>query len=785
MTKNISKLSRWVDRSTSQSISGSYTYVPISTGGGGTTDLTNYYTKTQVDASFYTNNYIDASFYTKNYIDASFYSKDESDGRFVNVTGDTMTGDLTFQDIGDGIIFGDGDSKIYEGSDDQLWIDLAGATKLRLATTYLDLYNNNGPRLVKESTSATNPIYSIGSNTSFGIGGVNGDYVSIIADSVEGIRVTSNTNLADYLESKTDSYVSGFTGEGYYLGKNGNEYDLEIDNLRVRGKLNAYELILNKIRATNGALWVSDAVEADGIDGSAGFYWDSDKGFYAFTVAEGLNTLSASDAIRSQQFLGNNVHQLDYFVEDSIDSSIWISAAPTNRNDGGSAAGEMGMTNIDADTFLDLAWGYEIETDYASKQYWKTNDFAIRGKGMLNMNFQWTLTDWDSNATIEWQVFDSNDSSISELYFTLATNEGWSGSITLKDSFNGDPSCYIKFNNYSTDEVDMYVYLEEGMITTLEDLTTAEVDVTGFTFVRMGNKGITNRQGAIYITANDSEAPYIEVLDGMTGHEIGTNERKARIGNLDGLTWNGTDTSSYGLYSSNTYLTGSIYSYGGYFLQIEEATFKTDGDAYGIKINGGHIWEDDKNADDGYVLINMKGYDGGTTKYRRTAIGDGKGNQCWYVNGKSADAGFGINHLIYTKFSDTAQFLDDVSINADLAVTGNIKDPTLSGTTTHTGGVINKVATTTSSSYTLTTSDYMLKFNYATTGGTVYLPTTRNTGQTYIVSNPRPLSMTLNGNSRNFISDGAPPNNTFTLGAYESVMIIYDGADWVILTKYA
>lgn len=79
----------------------------------------------------------------------------------------------------------------------------------------------------------------------------------------------------------------------------------------------------------------------------------------------------------------------------------------------------------------------------------------------------------------------------------------------------------------------------------------------GMEFVRIGNTTDSNRQGSIYLTADDSGAPYIDVYDGIVSHSQFNTAPvlKVRLGKLTGITsptWGAL--SGYGLYS-----TGSIY----------------------------------------------------------------------------------------------------------------------------------------------------------------------------------------------------------------------------------
>lgn len=57
-----------------------------------------------------------------------------------------------------------------------------------------------------------------------------------------------------------------------------------------------------------------------------------------------------------------------------------------------------------------------------------------------------------------------------------------------------------------------------------------------------------------------------------------------------------------------------------------------------ISIVGNQIWENSENSDEGAVKINMKGYSGGLTKYRKLFIGDGKGGTLLSVIGSETGA---------------------------------------------------------------------------------------------------------------------------------------------------
>ncbi|GEM_PF-1049089 len=76
--------------------------------------------------------------------------------------------------------------------------------------------------------------------------------------------------------------------------------------------------------------------------------------------------------------------------------------------------------------------------------------------------------------------------------------------------------------------------------------------------VRIGSETDANRRGAVYITASDSGAPFIDVIDGVTNASL-AGKTKVRLGKLDGI----VDPSlgqlyGYGLYANAAYIKGKF-----------------------------------------------------------------------------------------------------------------------------------------------------------------------------------------------------------------------------------
>lgn len=105
------------------------------------------------------------------------------------------------------------------------------------------------------------------------------------------VLYTTNSDL------QSQTYVSGYAGSGFKLD-NSSENTLEVDNLKVRNKLSAYELEINEINSVNGGLIIS---AANGIPYSVAgtrFYFDEDGGANQIQFA-------VNDYIKAQIWTGS------------------------------------------------------------------------------------------------------------------------------------------------------------------------------------------------------------------------------------------------------------------------------------------------------------------------------------------------------------------------------------------------------------------------------------------------------------------------------------------------
>ena len=107
---------------------------------------------------------------------------------------------------------------------------------------------------------------------------------------------------------------------------------------------------------------------------------------------------------------------------------------------------------------------------------------------------------------------------------------------------------------------------------------SASAPQPGYEYVRIGNTTELDRQGSIYLTADDDNAPFIDVVDGLTAHsQFNTSGKiKVRMGKLDGVTtanpaFGTLDT--FGIYASGSvYIEGSINASNGKIAEFSIAS---------------------------------------------------------------------------------------------------------------------------------------------------------------------------------------------------------------------
>jgi hypothetical protein len=91
-------------------------------------------------------------------------------------------------------------------------------------------------------------------------------------------------------------------------------------------------------------------------------------------------------------------------------------------------------------------------------------------------------------------------------------------------------------------------------------VSSGSAPALGYEYAVVGSTSDTTRQGGLFLTADDSGAPFMDIYDGVAAHsDFNTNSKtKVRLGKLTGITdpFFGT-LSGYGLHTSRAYLNGA------------------------------------------------------------------------------------------------------------------------------------------------------------------------------------------------------------------------------------
>jgi hypothetical protein len=225
------------------------------------------------------------------------------------------------------------------------------------------------------------------------------------------------------------------------------------------------------------------------------------------------------------------------------------------------------------------------------------------------------------------------------------------------------------------------VYTNYITVTVLTGSIYANMDL-----VQVGNSTDTTRQSIIYLTASDTNNPYIDMLAGVNDGNF-AGKAVVRLVNLCGITSSDLGSlSGDGLFSSNVYLTGKVvlpnagitndgnlassvrFYAGDTYANRDTAVFrvtqdgsltakgivefgtKADMSGANVSVSGPYIWENSFNGNGSGIYINMVGYNFGVTKFRNTYIGDGKGTAmittCGQLYTTYICGGLNVDHAI-------------------------------------------------------------------------------------------------------------------------------------------
>jgi hypothetical protein len=120
----------------------------------------------------------------------------------------------------------------------------------------------------------------------------------------------------------------------------------------------------------------------------------------------------------------------------------------------------------------------------------------------------------------------------------------------------------------------------------------------GYEYVRLGNTTTASRQGTIYLTSDDTNSPYIDIVTGITAHSDWntTGKVKMRMGRLSGITGN---TNEFGIFAGDGWGSGTrniIASNNNIALQNVPINFGYGAAVGSLASNGNINWKDSANS---------------------------------------------------------------------------------------------------------------------------------------------------------------------------------------------
>lgn len=380
-------------------------------------------------------------------------------------------------------------------------------------------------------------------------------------------KVVFNDNIRSHKDYITDGslsspeFASGFSGYGWRLDASTNTFT--IDYLVVRKMMMVYEMVINKIMATNGSLWVSNSSKIEKIH-QVNFIIPDRLQLINHTgeiskLVKDENDYIINDGIKPDQYYlsvypqlvnGSNLSSSTKLGTDKTKliprelhyiNSTEVQIRPINQGSeiahvitytqgegypinedviSSSFEAEVENTNVEIFTYLKYFANsyntipncYIIETDSEEYPMFREGDILRCQKYSLGAMKYYDaivllhIADRSYLIQIAESVFDK--------YTEFEYNEN-GNLIGYKEEYN--ETLYNKTNKTLNDKGE-YVYTsksyenEDGSYNGESSLGTVQ---EGDDLVQIGNVYNIDRQGALYLTATDDQGPYMDILDGV------------------------------------------------------------------------------------------------------------------------------------------------------------------------------------------------------------------------------------------------------------------------------
>lgn len=340
--------------------------------------------------------------------------------------------------------------------------------------------------------------------------------------------------IQEFITSPT--FVPGFLGEGFKIWVENGNWHIECDNLTVRQSMNVFEIIISKIRSVNGALVVSQS------NGKVGKVEEVNGGTqYKISFDDEYPTFQEHDLVRCQTF-GKPVTQDVY----PTDFTKW----------------ENSLTDT------------EVQSDALIFQPSVTGTISLHAVGSsqplitfpeMTLDVIGMPEDGSANLQIAYATGGSFNSEVITTNGLHTLPEKQCDNVVIFSSKNvtDKVSVFLKPKKVTRPSGTFYwveiAAIENTSIIVNKSEFNGVVPKVGDECVQMGNTQNPERQALIYITAQESGQPYIEILKGVNSKTLaGTN--RTRLGDLNNIQDSAFPVDyqphGSGLYSDNVWLKG-------------------------------------------------------------------------------------------------------------------------------------------------------------------------------------------------------------------------------------
>lgn len=430
--------------------------------------------------------------------------------------------------------------------------------------------------------------------------------------------ITVNQDIVAKGNIGSERFASGLTGYGWKMDADTNT--LTVDNLVVRKVMRVYEMVINKITATNGSIWVansskcSDSTKPVILDLSKPIKLNSFDWYLLgeqHTIVENTNLANATSIPES----GKEFIEYKYIinVNNPEELTIALDSDISKLNNEDFLQSQDGVT-LTLKKLIESSDCIDTKATFTTKVNDTICDIYLYYKyfGMTSSNnYRVIETDKD-----EYPLFKVGD--------ILRCQKFIDGNIKYYDAIvTKQLTTYTFLIQVAYDVFDKYAEIEQGNTLAIQEAYNKNLykrtdlqlnddniqsilgDVSkGDDLIQIGNIQNIQRQNALYLTSSDDNAPYIDVIVGLNRPDYSVpyyvqcgdeswgyvSTTKVRLGKLDGITEpkfpSNKQPQGYGLYGENVYLTGDFYLNNGKSVidASQEALILKFGDA-GIQLN--------------------------------------------------------------------------------------------------------------------------------------------------------------------------------------------------------